>query len=328
MITKTYTSLNGYFKIEISCEAVGQEAPHIYQRSHNYIKVTDLNYSQGVGTVRFGAYTFAFDNNRNIIIDTTEFYRSMSTGDHATFWHYKKGTLTDSISFSVVVNAGANPHELAPLMPKDDYLCIGEDWIRLGYHLPNVIISADAFETETLWHCDIDGGIGNMDGVNAGLFAIPVGTDIVGGSDYPKLIPLKRVSAGTTALVEWDALVGYNAEATFPYGAIRKRAVWEVVSQKTTTYAEEYMTHSNGYYAHKTPSISLTLKLSGLDAYSMHYYSDIISANDVRLILHAGEDITSDEARIEVQTKEIKEQMVGANEYFDLVVEVAYKGLI
>lgn len=320
------TSQDGRFKMEMPCEFVGQEAPHAYKRNHNYIVFTDLTSGSGLATITLGGATYVFGRDKRAVFDTTDYIRSLYNGDTATFCTFAKGGQTSTMVFNYIINEGADPYLLARSFPKDSYLCDMDDYKRIGYHLPNIIYSAPAFGGMQRFICDIDGSIGGMDGGTVqGEFVLRANTTVVGGADYPQYIPVKPL-VGTAALVRWDALAGWNAEQGFATSQPYKQAVWEVVSQKMTTAAEEYTTHGDGYRAHKTPSLALTLKIGGLDAYSYQYYSDIIAANDVRLILSPDEDILGDEARVEVQTKDVKTQMSGALEWYDLVIDVAYKG--
>lgn len=320
------TSIDGRFRLEMFSEIDENNVPHVYRRNNNWIRFVDLDPAQGVATVSLGDATYVFDQNREVVFDTTDYIRTLNNGNNATAYVFKKNGQISAMSFNYIINEGADPYIIAQTFPKDNYLCNIEEYQRLGYHLPNVIYDTPAFSGRTIVISDIDGSIGNTDGGDVlGEFVIQKNATIVGGADYPTFVPIKPL-LGMAALVRWDALAGWNAEQSFQTSQPHKQAVWEVVSQKTTTAAEEYTTHGNGYYCHKTPSLSLTLKISGLDAYSYQYYADIVAANDVRLILSPDDDILGDEARVEVQTKDIKTQMACDGQWFDLLIDVAYKG--
>lgn len=320
------TSADGRFRLEMFSEIDENHLPHVYKRNHNWIKFVDLDPAQGVATITLGGATYVFDQNKEAIFDTTDYIRTLNHGNNATWCTFEKNGVRSSATINEFVHEGADPYIIAKTFPKDNYLCNLEEYQRLGYHLPNVIYDTPAFSGRTIVISDIDGSIGNTDGGDVlGEFVVRRNATIVGGADYPTFIPIKPL-LGMAALVRWDALAGWCAESMFTTSQPIKQAVWEVVSQKTTAAVEEYTTHGNGYYCHKTPSFSLTLKISGLDAYSYQYYADVVAANDVRLILSPDDDIMGDEARVEVQTKDIKTQMSCDGQWFDLIIDVAYKG--
>lgn len=322
----TQTSTDGRFRLEMFCTLDENSVPHVYKRNHNYIRFYDLDNTQGIASVSIGGTTYVFDKSRQVVADNTDLFRSMSNGEQATFFTYRKGSATSSMSVVYMLHEGADPTTVAQTFPRDSYLCRLEDYKRIGYHLPNVMLSGASLNADTIWVCDVDGAIGGTEGLpTAGQFKVAPNAKVVGGVDYDGYIPIRDVF-GTAALVRWDALAGFDAVGGFDTTQPIKQAVWEVASIKTTTTTEEYSTHGNGYYCHKTPSLALTLKIGGLDAYSFGYYSDIVTANDVRLILDPSQSLDDDESRVEVQTKEVKQQMNGNTEYFDLIIDVAYKG--
>lgn len=326
MHTHDYTGSSGKFRLSLVCyEESATTGARVYQRDHNYLYAYDLSATAGVGSITFAGFTYVFDAQGTAIIDITALSAS-KLGAHSYNVEYKKGGVTDSVTLSYFVHAGASPYQLAKIAPNDGYMC-NNTAARKGYHFPNVIYSAKKFDTATIWQCDLDGALEGAEAVSNDEWAILPDTTTIGGVDYPFYINVADTDKGAFALVEWDALAGRSAEGT-NYSAIRKRAVWEFLGYKATADATELSTYGNEYKAVKEPKVTIRLRISGLDSYGLHYYSDIIAANDVRVILDAEDSLEDDAARVIVTTKDVSTNVNGEGAFYSLTVEIAYKGYV
>lgn len=323
----SFTGIGGKFRLDLVCaEESALTGARVYQRDHNYIKAYDLaTATAGTASITIEGFNYVFNSDGYVVIDITALSASY-IGPHSYNVAYKKGAVTDGVTLSYIVHAGASPYQLAQLAPNDGYSC-DNTAARKGYHFPNMIYSSAVFGVPTVWQCDNDGAIGGADLLSTDEWAIADDTEVVGGVDYPFYIQLSPTDKGAFALVEWDALAGRTAEGS-DYTAIRKRAVWEFLGYKQTADAVELSTYGNEYSAIKTPKVSIRLRVSGLDAYGLHYYSDIISANDVRVIMDDEGSLADDDSRVVVTTKDVSINANGEGAFYTLTVELSYKGYV
>lgn len=323
---KTFTSTSGAFSVTFFGAYEGDGALRVYKRNHNKAVLRNLRGTPNA-VISFGGYAYTMYS-ATMTIDITSLMASLPHGAQALLVNYRAGQYSDSLGASVYVCEGVNPYDYALTAPADSYNCALDDWQRNGYHFPNVIYSGAAFNSDVIFYSDIDGAIPGTSDYNDGEFSIPPTSRIVGGADYPTTVPVKPTDKGAFALLEWKAIHGRGAWPGETADAITKRAVWELISVKANTNTTEYSEIGDGYRASKEPSLSLRVRIGGLDAYGAWYYSDIISSGDVRIALSENDDVKDEANRVEVQTKDYTVNYNSGANYYEIVVDLAYKGYV
>lgn len=121
-------------------------------------------------------------------------------------------------------------------------------------------------------------------------------------------------------MVEWTSSVGVWTDKSGRNDKVKKRAFWNLLSNKTSTSVRALQTISAGYDFQKGASNEITIQLKGLDAYSLWYYSDIVYSNEVRVMFKNGNELLFNDSKAMPINKDVTMRYGNDGTYYDLSV--------
>lgn len=289
----------------------------VWKQERNVLRVTDTNatvaalYSPNLST-KLAEYTL--DENKSVEIDLTDFIRA-----HA-----------QPTDVFVRTNGGA------------------AQWVKANYRVAGLInpanvmiprtISGQPIEPPSVMYAQIFDGSANS--IHVELFA----------KEYAVFVTMRGSHEGFNQVMPGQPIViwGYNftharfstesktthfavkqPEACKQYAAVRwvsftgqtRLHVWEVVQSKTETDgAFELLTQDGAFNVVKGRKDGFALRLDGLNAYDVWYYSDVCHSSSVEVSLDG-----QTWQRVNVTSKGVTVQDGNAGKTNTLLVELTYK---
>lgn len=244
---------------------------------------TNLHGSQSAPVATY--YGYYLGNTGEVCIDLTDYVRTYPSVSSIYLMEDGLSACTLSVSVKGLINPA---NVIIPYHPLKAYGAVIVPPTKMICALDQSIIEcAELYTTSGTWSVtgyaakSISGrSIGNIDGA----FTLSDGTH------SRKYVPRKRHCDAEYAFVKWISFTG-----------IERIHIFEVVKTKTEAAdAFSLMPIDNEYIEIKGRKDGLTLRLDGLCAYDLWYYSDVITSSNVQVSMNG----TSWD-RVQVTTKSV-----------------------
>lgn len=305
----SYTSGGGTFYVRIQADDItgGGYTNHFraYRRSKTMLRIVPSASGMMLYTVGLGlrTQTYFSDSSGHLIIPIKGWLESLSDGVPTLMGISKAsvnapGTVLDTITMYVTVVGGVayvdNPAPLEKGLPS-----AWSSWA----HRPDAVVIPNVIYThpngymlfiETNLPLASQNGVGayavvggsqsvvNGTGHRGNQLPVPPPATAVGLADKSVNFEVKTEYAGDCeqlVFVRWTSLTGAIRQHYFPVvGYIRS-------SDKGVTLVGD----SDGYLSKRDATLALRCRITGLTAYSLWYYADLVQASDV----HASTDFLS-----------------------------------
>lgn len=260
------------------------------------------------------AYTFSAQHsaiNGTLKIDLTDLMRMANR----TF----SLRLTDGAGSKTLTGnyaGNTNPIDyVAPMSPNAAIIAPHLNDPSVNFPAPSMVIQGDKVCVEYIFdENEIPVPIRNIsDDSEFGIFVLTDGAQFFAYSvnDAPEI--LCRMTPQQCGVrywrVEWTSRIGHT-----------KRHYWEVVKvTESTSKTQEIETLNNEWDVRKNRLVSVTLRLTGLTAYDVWYYSDIITSNNVDVV---NDNIYSH--RVNVTSKKVTSPDGNGGKFNTLEIDVEY----
>lgn len=265
------------------------------------------------------------DNSGRVLIDLSDYFRTIDQGESVTIAiSYGENIVTILADIVGLID----PREMI-IPPATRYEMVGgvliappHKWLQPLFGLSDSVefyIKAQAQSAE--FHYSRGAFADVIDPLAAGLNELQIPTDASGMNLRCVIDNVARVQrytrsallcGRTYAAVEWISRAG-----------MKKRHTLEVTRVTYSTNGATEFQSALGFDVTKGQAVGFTLRLQGLTRYDYWYYSDIITSNDVRVVLVEADADFGDETRVQVVTsKAVVPDGAGA---YDLEIEVKYK---
>lgn len=269
--------------------------------------------------------TYQTDNSGRVLIDLSDYLRTIDKGESVTFAVSYNG---DLVTISANVVGLIDPLEMIiPTATRHEMfggvlIAPPRKWLQPLFGLSDRV---EFYITEQANSAEFFYSLGMFENVVLpladGLNELPIPTDairmylrcVIGNVSHVQRYMRSALLCGRTyAAVEWVSRAGR-----------KKRHTLEVVRVTYSTDGTTDFQSALGFDVTKGQAVGFTLRLQGLTRYDYWYYSDIITSNDVRIAVSEQEADFGDETRVQVVTKKsVIPDRAGA---YELEIEVKYK---
>lgn len=268
--------------------------------------------------------TYQTDNNGHVLIDLSDYLRTIEQGASVTIAISYNG---DLVTISSDIMGLIDPLEMI-IPPATRYEMVGgvliappHKWLQPLFGLSDSVefyIKAQAQSAEFRY---MVGVVPVIDPLSSGLSNMNIPIDANGinlrcvidnVASVQRYTRSALLCGRTYAAVEWLSRAGRI-----------KRHTLEVARVTYSTDGATEFQSALGFDVTKGQAVGFTLRLQGLSRYDYWYYSDIITSNDVRVAVSEQEADFGDETRVQVVTsKAVVPDGAGA---YDLEIDVKYK---
>ena len=256
-------------------------------------KVSIYNTTNNLGSYGSPFATYALDSDGNAIIDVTDLIRTYGVANTVdTIYLYSDLATSSSDAIGVTFNIVGliDPASvIIPYHPLQQYgaLIVPPSKIITSLAQGDDETDAEFYATSGTWNVTGNASLAaskRMIGQINGAFTLSDGTHT------QTFTPRERQCGIEYAIVRWESFTG-----------LTRKHVFEVIKPKTEN-ANNYslLPIENEYIEVKGRVDGLTLRLTGLNAYDLWYYADVINSSKVELTLDG-----TNWSRVQVTTKSI-----------------------